>query len=60
MTEFETQRQAVPRVDTGEIDTALAVLDFSRECVLKKTEGSTTNSSVDGSCPPACSDSCGT
>lgn len=35
----ETQRQPVPDVDTSEIDTALAFLDFARECVLKKLDG---------------------
>ena len=35
----ETQRKPVPRNDDGEIDTALAFLDFARESVLKKTEG---------------------
>jgi hypothetical protein len=29
----------VPRVDSGELDTALAFLNFNRESVLKKTEG---------------------
>ena len=29
----------MPRVDSGELDTALAFLNFSRESVLKKTEG---------------------
>ena len=37
--EFETQREYVPRVDTGELDTKLAFLDFARSCVLKKTGG---------------------
>lgn len=37
--EFETQREPVPRVDTGELDTALAFLDFVRSCALKKTDG---------------------
>ncbi len=35
----ETQREPVPRVDTGEKDTALAFLRFARHCVLKKLEG---------------------
>ena len=35
----ETQREPVPRVDTGELDTALAFLSFARHCVLKKTHG---------------------
>lgn len=35
----ETQREPVPRVDTGELETALAFLNFSRACMLKKTEG---------------------
>ncbi len=35
----QTQRQAVPRTDSGELDTALAFLNFNRECVLKKTDG---------------------
>lgn len=38
---FETQREPVPRVDTGELDTALAFLDFVRSCVLKKAAGLT-------------------
>ena len=37
----ETQREPVPRVDTGEFDTALAFLSFARHCVLKKTDGLT-------------------
>lgn len=37
----ETQREPVPRVDTGELDTALAFLAFQRHCVLKKAEGLT-------------------
>ncbi|HEX9623744.1 MAG TPA: DinB family protein [Streptosporangiaceae bacterium] len=37
----ETQREPVPRVDTGELDTALAFLSFARHCVLKKTDGLT-------------------
>ncbi|HST48556.1 DinB family protein [Jatrophihabitans sp.] len=39
--DFETQREPVPRVDTGELDTALAFLDFVRSCVLKKASGLT-------------------
>jgi uncharacterized damage-inducible protein DinB len=35
----ETQRESVPRVDSGELDTALAFLSFARHCVLKKTDG---------------------
>lgn len=35
----ETQREPVPRTDTGEADTALAFLQFARHCVIKKTEG---------------------
>ena len=35
----ETQREAVPRVDSGELDTALAFLSFARHCVLKKADG---------------------
>ncbi|MHA3704785.1 DinB family protein [Jatrophihabitans sp. YIM 134969] len=35
----ETQRQPVPRVDTGERETALAFLRFARESVLKKLDG---------------------
>jgi hypothetical protein len=35
----ETQRESVPRVDTGELDTAQAFLSFARHCVLKKTDG---------------------
>jgi len=36
---FETQREPVPRTDTGEFDTAMAFLSFARHCVIKKTEG---------------------
>ncbi|MEO7259938.1 MAG: DinB family protein [Jatrophihabitantaceae bacterium] len=39
--DFETQREPVPRVDTGELDTALAFLDFVRSCLLKKAAGLT-------------------
>jgi uncharacterized damage-inducible protein DinB len=35
----ETQREPVPRVDTGELDVAHAFLKFQRHCVLKKAEG---------------------
>ncbi len=35
----ESQREPVPRVDTGELDTALALLRFARESVVKKLEG---------------------
>ena len=35
----ETQRESVPRVDSGELDTALAFLSFARHCVLKKAGG---------------------
>ncbi len=35
----ETQREHVPLVDSGELDTALAFLTFARHCVVKKTEG---------------------
>ena len=35
----ETQRESVPRVDSGELDTALAFLSFARHCVLKKADG---------------------
>ncbi len=35
----ETQRRPVPRNDSGELDTALAFLDFNRESVLKKADG---------------------
>jgi uncharacterized damage-inducible protein DinB len=35
----ETQRRPVPRVDTGELDTALAFLDFARDSVMKKVDG---------------------
>ncbi|MDT7782298.1 MAG: hypothetical protein QOF58_717 [Pseudonocardiales bacterium] len=37
----ETQREPVPRVDTGELDVAHAFLAFQRHCVLKKAEGLT-------------------
>jgi uncharacterized damage-inducible protein DinB len=35
----EIQREPVPRVDSGELDTALAFLSFARHCVLKKANG---------------------
>jgi hypothetical protein len=35
----QTQREPVPRVDSGELDTALAFLSFARHCVLKKADG---------------------
>jgi hypothetical protein len=35
----ESQRKAVPRNDAGELETALAFLDFQRESLVKKTEG---------------------
>ena len=35
----ETQREPVPRVDSGELDTALAFLSFARHCLLKKAGG---------------------
>jgi hypothetical protein len=35
----DTQRESVPRVDSGELDTALAFLSFARHCVLKKADG---------------------
>ena len=35
----ESQREPVPRVDSGELDTALAFLSFARHCVLKKANG---------------------
>jgi uncharacterized damage-inducible protein DinB len=37
----ETQREPVPRVDTGELEVARAFLAFQRHCVLKKAEGLT-------------------
>lgn len=36
---LETQREPVPRVDTGELDVVHAFLKFQRHCVLKKAEG---------------------
>jgi uncharacterized damage-inducible protein DinB len=35
----ETQRQPVPRLDEGELATAVAFLDFARESVIKKADG---------------------
>jgi uncharacterized damage-inducible protein DinB len=35
----ETQRDPVPRVDSGELDTAWSFLSFARHCVLKKASG---------------------
>ena len=35
----ETQREPVLRVDSAELDTALAFLSFARHCVLKKAGG---------------------
>ncbi|HWO65544.1 MAG TPA: DinB family protein [Umezawaea sp.] len=35
----ETQREPVPRVDSGEFDTEMAFLSFARHCVLKKAGG---------------------
>lgn len=35
----QTQWEPVPRVDAGELDTALAFLSFARHCVLKKADG---------------------
>jgi len=37
--ELETQREPVPRDDSGELGTALAFLSFARHCVLKKADG---------------------
>jgi hypothetical protein len=37
----ETQREPVPRTESGELDTALAFLSFARHCVLKKAGGLT-------------------
>jgi uncharacterized damage-inducible protein DinB len=39
LTVTETQRETVPRIDTSELDTALAFLDFARASVLKKLDG---------------------
>lgn len=36
---METQREPMPRVDSGELDTGMAFLGFARHCVLKKAEG---------------------
>lgn len=41
MTDLETHRERVPVNDEGELDTALAFLDFQRACVFKKIEGLT-------------------
>lgn len=35
----ETQRRPVPRINTTELETALAFLDFQRESMLMKCEG---------------------
>ncbi len=35
----QTQRQPVPRNDSGELDTALAFLSFAWQCVVKKADG---------------------
>jgi uncharacterized damage-inducible protein DinB len=35
----ESQRRPVPRVDSSELDTGLALLRFARESVLKKLDG---------------------
>ena len=35
----QTQRRPVPLNDSGELDTALAFLNFNRESVLKKADG---------------------
>jgi hypothetical protein len=35
----QTQREPVPRTDSGELETALAFLSFARHCVLKKADG---------------------
>jgi Protein of unknown function (DUF664) len=39
--DFETQREPVPRIDSGELDTALAFLAFVRSCLLKRAAGLT-------------------
>ena len=36
---LETQREHVPDNDDGELDTALAFLNFVRSCLLKKLDG---------------------
>ena len=36
---LETQRESVPDNDDGELDTALAFLDFVRSCLVKKLDG---------------------
>ncbi|MER7475299.1 DinB family protein [Micromonospora sp. NPDC000018] len=38
---IESQREAVPRNDGGELGTALAFLSFARSCMLKKVAGLT-------------------
>jgi hypothetical protein len=35
----ETQREPVPRVDSGELDMVLAFLSFARRYLLKKAYG---------------------
>ena len=35
---LESQREAVPRRDAGELDTVLAFLSFARSCVFEKLE----------------------
>jgi hypothetical protein len=35
----ESQREPVPRTDSGELDVALAFLSFARHCVLQKADG---------------------
>jgi hypothetical protein len=35
----ETQREPVPRNDSGELDTAMAFLRFARQCLVKKLDG---------------------
>ena len=36
---LETQRESTPRDDGGELETALAFLEFARGCLLKKVQG---------------------
>jgi hypothetical protein len=36
---LEAQREPTPRADGGELETALAFLDFARACLLKKLDG---------------------
>jgi hypothetical protein len=38
---LESQRERVPLVDGGELETAMAFLTFARSCVLKKLDGLT-------------------